>query len=228
MWRWLICAAALMPAGCGLFNSGPEIRYRITVEVDTPEGVRSGTGVWSLKLRPGNFDQAYNARIRGEAIPVDLPGGRTIFALLEVPVKLPEDVVARRYFPEARYPTGIGPSRPKQIAYIRRHIRNKIELDCRSRRQESECPILVAFKSPMNPTSVYELNPDDLPNSLGRGFSLRGVYLQVTDDAPTNQLENRLPWLDRTQGKTLDGSTVSDYSTLANTLTFYSFKRWDK
>lgn len=223
----LIAVATVALAGCGLLEPSAEVRYRVTIDINTPNGVRSGTGVWSFALRPGNIDQAYNARFRGEAIPVDLPSGSTKFATLEVAAKLPEDVVARRYFPNGRYPAEVGPERTRQIEYIRKNIRSKIALECKPRPKLSECPILVAFKSPANPISVYEVNPEDL-SSLGHGYSLRSVSLQVTDEKPTHQLGDRLPWLDSMRGKTLDGRTSSDYSSLANILTFYSFKRWDK
>lgn len=62
-------------------------RYRLTVEIDTPEGVRSGSSVievariddgW-IPIRAGS---RYTFRLRGEAVFVDLGGGRNVIALL--------------------------------------------------------------------------------------------------------------------------------------------------
>jgi hypothetical protein len=62
-------------------------RYRLTVEIDTPDGVRSGSSVievariddgW-IPIRAGS---RYTFRLRGEAMFVDLGGGRNVIALL--------------------------------------------------------------------------------------------------------------------------------------------------
>src|SRR4051812_48861494 len=79
----VMSVVALMLGGCDLFGGSAEVRYRITVEIDTPSGVRASSGVWAFKLTPGNIDQAYNGRFRGEAIPIQLPHG-TVYALLDL------------------------------------------------------------------------------------------------------------------------------------------------
>ncbi|WP_144243874.1 hypothetical protein [Sphingopyxis sp. MWB1] len=54
------------------------IRYRLTAEVETPAGVRTGSSVietiWDRGLS--------GATVRGEAVAVDLPNGQTLFVLL--------------------------------------------------------------------------------------------------------------------------------------------------
>ncbi|HET9630690.1 MAG TPA: hypothetical protein VFP14_14535, partial [Novosphingobium sp.] len=43
-------ALALMLPGCGMFgNSLPTYRYRLTVEVDTPEGLKTGSSVIEVR-----------------------------------------------------------------------------------------------------------------------------------------------------------------------------------
>jgi hypothetical protein len=234
-WRVALAVVATMNlGGCGLFGPSAEVRYRITVEINTPQGVRSSSGVWSFKLMPGNIDQPHTSRFRGEAIPVDLSDGQTVFALLS-DGDLPEKALARRYYPEARYPAEVGTSRYEQIEYLKKHVRNRITLDCRpqeptfgrSYRIDGECPLLVVFRNMADPKSVRLLNYYDLPALLGRGYSLKGIHLQITDDGPTHQLADRLPWLDAVRGRSLDGSKFRDYSSLPNTLSHSHFKRWD-
>jgi hypothetical protein len=62
-------------------------RYRMTVVVDTPAGRRSGSSVIQVKMRPGGLlsGYAYVADYHGEAVAIDLPGGRTLYALLTKP-----------------------------------------------------------------------------------------------------------------------------------------------
>jgi len=76
----LLVLAALLLSGC---NSEPAavLRYRVTVEVNTPQGLRTGSGVWELSGRqgvaiPGPEAGGRIERIKAEAIAVDLPGGK--------------------------------------------------------------------------------------------------------------------------------------------------------
>ena len=86
---WL--AIALMEvsvlAACGFADDTPTYRYRLTVEVETPEGLRTGSSVIEVqtdvasKLSISTPGQV-RTRVRGESVAVDLPGGKTLFALL--------------------------------------------------------------------------------------------------------------------------------------------------
>ena len=207
----------------------------MTVVIDTPDGPRRGSGVWSFQLRRGNIDQSFSSRFRGEAIPVELPNGKTVFALLDLrgpdnaPLpsmqgRLPEIVVDRLY---GRLPGPAGSSRPDALQYIQQHYRSRVQLDCHRDPPVAECPLLVSFKNPMDPSTVYTLDPDNFGTELGRGYSLRGMFLQVTDDGPTRQLKDRLPWEGTVGGKHLDGSDVNRPTTLASQLTNLSFRQWD-
>jgi hypothetical protein len=243
--RRLSCAflfifTAVALGGCDALSPGTEVRYRISVVIDTPDGPRTGSGVWSFKLRPGNFDQGYNSRFRGEAIPVDLPNGKTAFALLDLrgddnhPDRgsqgtLPEAVLFRHFLMSSGYPPGVGSSREDHLDYLKQHFRSKVQLDCSQSTlfNRSECPFLVSFRSPSDPQSVFALNPDRLSEGLGPGYSLAEMYLRITDDAPTHQLQGRLPWEQQLDGNNLDGERYSSRSSLANSLNILSFKRWD-
>lgn len=70
---------ALAVCGCG--SQADSYRQRITVEVDTPEGVMTGSSVSEVKWRYSSRGSS-RASSRGEAVAVDLPGGRTLFALM--------------------------------------------------------------------------------------------------------------------------------------------------
>lgn len=230
-------AAFAATSGCIPFGHLAEVHYRISVDIDTPDGLRVGSAVWSFELRRGTIDQGFTSRFRGEAIPIDLPNGKTIFALLDLrgpdnlPVediqgRLPELVLERRFFPNGRFPVPTGVSRPKIIEYIRKHVRNRVKLNCVLEPYPGECPLLVSFRNPADPKSVYALDPDDLKAELGPGYALRGMFLQVTDAHPTRQLKERLPWKKSVRGKHLDGSNVNAPTTLASRLTILSFKKW--
>ena len=76
-------AAALL-SGCNLFG-GSAYRYRLTVEVQTAKGVRTGSGVREVSMTE-NFvltahESPYSGGETGEAVVVDLPSG-PVFLLL--------------------------------------------------------------------------------------------------------------------------------------------------
>ncbi len=83
-----VMLGALMLSGCGLGpDEAPDYRYRLTVEVDTPEGLKTGPSVIEVRQSMGRsagtgFGEIIMRRVHGEAVSVDLPGGRTLFALL--------------------------------------------------------------------------------------------------------------------------------------------------
>jgi hypothetical protein len=244
--RWLrltlAVTAALAVASCDLFGHSAEVRYRLTVEVVTPHGLRSGSGIWSYKLRPGNIDFKYNPRFRGDAIPIDLPNGQTVFAVLhlrepnetaapDAPGNLPELTFERRYLPGPAHswPSEIGSDRMKALDYVRKQMRGKIKLDCDVQaNSRSECPLLVRFRDVRDPRSVEAIDPANVAGALGPGYSLAGMYLQITDDPPTHQVGDRLPW-ERELGEAhLDGTRANSLDSLASSLSVESFKRWDR
>lgn len=76
----------------GLFDRfvGGKYHYKMTVEVETPDGLRPGSSVreviytedliakYLIKLPDAGV---VSVRQHGEAVAVDLPGGQTLFAL---------------------------------------------------------------------------------------------------------------------------------------------------
>src|SRR5687768_16239408 len=73
-------------------DRGERFRYKMTVEVDTPDGVRSGYSVHEVRARYRNhFGVAPRSRTMdtiGEAVAVDLPDGQTLFVLTPSPDRI--------------------------------------------------------------------------------------------------------------------------------------------
>ena len=78
-----IAALALLGlTGCGK-PEFPDYRYRLTVEVDTPQGLRTGSSVIEVhSVREHGYMERLLTTAKGEAVAVDLPGGKVLFALL--------------------------------------------------------------------------------------------------------------------------------------------------
>ena len=201
--RWLAVAltsvCASMLAACNPFSPTYDFRYRITVEVDTPQGVRTGSSVWESRASPGSGipDSSISTGFSGEAVAVDLPGG-TLFALLKPP-SLDGDyavgVVISQY--QANYPD-VGKDPVNGWKEVTRRVQADRSLTTLEPRFY---PLLVRFGDLQNLASVERVDPADLSARFGSGVRLRRITVQVTDDKVTmGNIMERLPWLEAHKG----------------------------
>ncbi|MDR3464766.1 MAG: hypothetical protein P4M07_02355 [Xanthobacteraceae bacterium] len=94
-----------------------------------------------------------------------------------------------------------------------------------------QLPVLVRFRDTSDPSSVEQVNPFDLAKSFGSGVRLKQVFIEITDDPLTKEIENRLPWLAGTNNSNhrlirlpLGPRYLGDMST-PELLTYENFKR---
>ena len=195
----MLCLALAISA-CASDDTAPDYRYRLTVEVETPEGLKTGSSVIEVKQRlvragssPANM--AVERRVRGEAVAVDLPGGRTLFALL-------------RSDNNIEWPTYVMQTLAPHIdsETFAQQLDNMLLLEGEivlprtfppvgHLEERSAYPMLVTFGDLDDPTSVEEVDPDDLAATFGEDVSLKRITVQVTDDPVTSGIERRLGWL---------------------------------
>ena len=177
--------------GCGVFGSTYRYRYKMTVKVVTPEGLRTGSAVHEQIVSKSNVDLGElsgkrGMRTRGEAVAVDLPGGQTLFALI------PDSEVAQAaldpewhndWVESARRISGREtPQGPLAIMVGKQTIQfAKLS------------PMLVRFRDIADSKSVEQVDPGDLANSFGPGYRLASLTVQVTDEPVTTGIEKRLP-----------------------------------
>jgi hypothetical protein len=165
---------------------------KLKVEVDTPQGVKSGASVIEV-----TWDKANKGfKVRGEAVAVDLPGGQTVFALL----RSKSSVDWAAYLHENVKLDG--PIETHEELY------RKVAADRRvwpvKRRAVTAIsdvdnyPYFVRFKDVKDPKSVEQVDPDNLAKSFGAGYRLKSMTVQMTDEPVTVGIEKRLAWL-RTQ-----------------------------
>ena len=135
----------------------------------------------------------YNGKFRGEAVAVDLPNGKTLFALIKDQEQIPE-----RQFRELRTPRK-EEDRLADLRDIARHLGETRKMPCVSRGEsnlpayEFDCPMLVSFADLDDPTSVFEVNYHDAAATLGQGYAIRAIKATITDDDVTVGIEERMP-----------------------------------
>lgn len=178
---------------------GSSDQYRlhalVTVYVDTPQGVRMGSSIY--EVRAGNLKQLLpDAAGRGwstigEAVAIELPNGKTLFTLSQthavqgdtasmILATLDDEfnntmVESTKRF--SGWGKGYGDSEAKQVA-------------------KQNYPVFVTFADMQNPKSVMQVDPGNLTPSLGAGYELRSITVQLTDRRVTTGIERRLKWID--------------------------------
>jgi hypothetical protein len=81
--KWLgpVALLAVLFIGDQIRINRPGHKYRLTVEVETPGGVKSASGVMSVHPDRG-YSRRGHTTTKGDAVVVDLGGGRNLIALL--------------------------------------------------------------------------------------------------------------------------------------------------
>ena len=167
-------------------------------------------------------------RIRGEAVAVDLPGGRTLFALLQS--KDDVEWAARAMLMAS--PKVTGESWEQRFDDMQ-GLRGEQTIPRRwpherGRKDSSAYPMLVTFGDLADPASVALVDPDNLAASFGEGYALKRISVMLTDDPVTEGIGERLGWLSDYYDKMLDGNsinTIKAENRLANDLSQADFSR---
>ena len=202
----LIGGAVAVLSGCGLLFPSDRLRQRITVEVETPAGLRSGSSVVETEVQEGKSwgdASGTSFTLKGEAVAVDLPGGRTLLALLRGASDTQDDPTTyqTRLFYEALN-AGAAASVAVPIDGL-----DVMQARAAAKRAnvsltlpEKLYPMLVVFADIADPKSVQRVDPANLAAEFGPGVRLKRIIVEVTDDDVTTGGLKKLSWLSTHQG----------------------------
>jgi hypothetical protein len=176
----------LFLAGCG-FGGGESYRYRMTVVVDTPQGPRSGSSVIEVRVHPTGplAASVFIRRAYGEAPFIDLPGGRTLFALLS---NQPDGYNAGDQYAQFAYADAV----PGGLGW-REQARALKRQTSPATLPPEHYPRLITFLDPKDAKSIEVVDPADLAAVFGPGIALRSIEIAITSDPVTRRLSARLP-----------------------------------
>lgn len=176
-------------------QAGRVYRYKLTIEADTPAGMRRGSVVreigWQPMWTPTPEAHAERAWQRGEAAVLDLPNGKAVFLLLD---REPKDTILAGF--HATYGLELGYGAMLEAADKSRAASMFAASDV-LRTNHLPVPQLVTFDDPSRPETVRAVDPDHMGASFGEAYTLRRLTIEVTDDAVTESIGHRLPWLER-------------------------------
>jgi hypothetical protein len=183
-------------ASCNPFPETWEWNQKLTVEVATPGGVRSGAAVTNVRWQEVNSTGNYPGSYRGEASIVDLGDERFLFALIGEDTRY---LALRTFRPVLGKDSGVNERGFATMARFR---------GTRDVPREAY-PLLVTFTDINDPKTVKRVDPANLAAIFGPGVSLRRITLEITDEKATeDQIDSYLPWYCDLQAKRLRLSGV--------------------
>lgn len=187
------CLAAMMITATivKIYHPYDYYRYRMTVTIETPEGLKTGYAV-----RQGNYEQGSKNRASwavGEAVVVDLGERGQVFALID----------------NGNIGDGVSYTTTCNLPEFGR---KETPIGKRWVLSLGEYPKLVTFTDPRNPKTMqsllsikgnsycgkrgkWEIQEDRFEDVFGQGVRLKEISLEITGSPVTSEIEKHLPWL---------------------------------
>lgn len=175
---------AALIGGCGAARGRDELKFRLTLEVDTPTRPARGSSI--LVNRRGKGAKALGqmdpgtSYVLGQAPFVDLGGGRYLFAVLNDPLyerELKESVGNFMGYPDLEPPLSRRYQAwewPEAFAEMKR-VKPSAEL------KADDYPMLVTFADIADVTTVQEVFPGTMAEAFGPGTALKAIVMETVD-----------------------------------------------
>ena len=185
----------------------PDHKYRLTVEVDTPDGVRSASGI--LSVRPnrnygGSGTGSSVPQAKGDALLLELGEGRNLVVLMAYG----EDGAN---FEDASFlPTRVLGATDRRISF-----RDMKTLSGRPAVNvpDAQRPVLMSLPDLNDPKSARRVKASDLEAAFGKDYRLRRFMLEIVangywpidfggslGEPVTRGVTTKLPWLNTSGG----------------------------
>lgn len=163
---------------------------KMTIEVETPEGLVSGSSVvavkWSSQPELLAEIQPFYNEMHGEAVVVALPDGKYIFARLG---NYRNESYTQNLATQILYDTTKRERSKEAFRRVTKHDEPMLV-------PQKLYPPLVTFTNVNDPTTVKHVDLDDLAATFGEGYSLKSITLEITDEPVTRgRVEEVLNWL---------------------------------
>ncbi len=180
-------------------------RYKLTAEVNTPEGVKTGSSVIEVSYsHNGDWGggETPNLHMTGEAPYIDLGSGKNLFLMLT------NRASGRNLSESFHRPEGALDAFKLPLKALDLHWEIGDQRSLIVQVQEARAkglvnvpfenlPTLISFKDLTNPDSVQVVQPDGVSKIYGSLYALKNVTLEVTYEYPQSKIETTLPWLEQ-------------------------------
>lgn len=197
-WAGLVVIAAALLIGDQIRLKRPDHKYRLTIEIETPGGLRTASGVMAVHPdRSYSGSGSVGTRTKGDALFVDLGGGRDVVVLLT------HDESDR-----ATDSMNYLALRAFNAAGQRVQFRDLKNLSGTVALAGELIPAVVSFVDRSDPKTARRVKPDGFDAVFGPGTRLRGMSVTMVPNGlwpldfggalgepVTREIESKLPWL---------------------------------
>ncbi|MBB4392127.1 hypothetical protein [Bradyrhizobium sp. ERR14] len=201
-WAGLLGLLAVIVVGDQIRINRPGHKFRLTVEVTTPDGIKTGSGVLAV-VPDRNYNRGGRTTTRGEAVFVDLgqagAKGKNLVALLAHRQDAKLDFDDINYVALRAY----GAARGNRVSFNDIHRQTGVVPV-----QGDLVPVLVSFGDPKDPKTARLVAADHAEAVLGEGYAIRGLTVEVVPNGfwpvdfggalgepVTRGIDAKLPWL---------------------------------
>jgi hypothetical protein len=173
--------AAFVLSGCGMFG-GNSYKFKMTVEVETPQGVKSGSSVYQVRaMNRSDIGSETGKRewlVDGQALVIDMPDGRPIFVLMTTEDASINDLAQMSM-------KTLDPAFHNDIVESAGRLGGRSTHSGEVARQYY--PLMVRFGDLNDLTSVEKVDPAVI--------GVKRIMLETTSDDVTTGINQRLGWL---------------------------------
>ncbi|MCA1384841.1 MULTISPECIES: hypothetical protein [Bradyrhizobium] len=197
-WAGLLGLLALLVGGDQIRINRPDHKYRLTVEVTTPAGIKTGSAILAV-VPDRNYNRSGRTTTRGEAVFVDLGQGKNIVVLLAHQQGAKLDLDDINYVALRAY----GAARGSRVSFKDMSRQTGIVPV-----QGELIPVLVSFGDLRDPNTARLVASDKAEAILGEGYAIRSFSAEVVPNGfwpidfggalgepVTRGIEAKLPWL---------------------------------
>jgi hypothetical protein len=242
--KWVLAPVAVLWAlGWGYIQINHPtctFRYKLTAEVMTPEGLKSGSSVLEVSYQMSNgwlpdSRGKHIDSLRGEAVYVDMGNGRNIFVTLgtlDSNRPSPGWFHTNPFREPGEYDLMVGSLDPiwlpVKVFRLGRAEGKELEMCKRIYKfngsqqtpiNSNNLPTLVTFSDLHQPDTALVVNPNNLVTNFGVGHSIV-AKIEISNEPVTLKIDRILPWLQ-------DQSTGKDLRPL-NRLSWWEFYKFDQ
>ena len=177
--------AVLGLGGCGVLGGTKSYRFQMTVEVETPQGLKTGSSVMEItsfrKMKLTSEEHAGGGSFRGEAVVVDRADGPLFVLLKDDGAGQPLDTrVTSALSGESSFRTV-----DDYVAAVGKL--GGMFGSARAELPREDWPTMVRFRDIDDPKSVEKVDPE--------AIGVKRIVVETTSDDVTTGIEKRLAWL---------------------------------
>jgi hypothetical protein len=208
--KWVLAPVAVLCAlGWGFIPSREPVctfRYKLSIEVMTPDGLKTGSSVVEVNYQRGRDFGGGSSEVmwaNGEAVYIDLGKGKNLFITLTKRLSGRDNYDVRSSIIEKggassvfgiflkayEIPWALGKERE-----LCSTISAKAKLEPKSL-SPLDLPTLVTFENIDDVKSAQIIQPDELASFFGAGYGTIKSSVALTNDPVSNSLSGLLPWL---------------------------------